>query len=159
MSWSPYKNTVIDFVRAHPGCTKYAVAARCAQSSRRSPGKQYYIVNTAIRNGWIVDRGLPSASRLYLPEQATLVTGVVKFCRPTSRRGMVKECFGITVVAGQRDICITPVTAECTPLAGDILIPEEDLAAVIAALAGYLPKPAPSQGRPDRRIDLTESLE
>ena len=51
-AWSPYKDSVINYVREHPGCCKYDVAAYVAR--RCSPNKLYYIVNTAIRNGWIV---------------------------------------------------------------------------------------------------------
>ena len=53
MAWSPYKQTVINFVRENPGCNKYAVAKHVTRSGRRDPSKQYYIVNTAIRNKWI----------------------------------------------------------------------------------------------------------
>lgn len=53
MSWSPYKNRVIDYVSRNPGCTKWDVAKYCTYNLRRHPSKQYYIVNTAIRNGWI----------------------------------------------------------------------------------------------------------
>lgn len=53
MGYSPYKNMVIDYVEQHPGCTKWDVAKYCTLSPRRCPSKQYYIVNTAIRNGWI----------------------------------------------------------------------------------------------------------
>lgn len=53
MAWSPYKQMVIDYVAANPGCCKFDVARRVTRSSRRDPSKQYYIVNTAIRNGWI----------------------------------------------------------------------------------------------------------
>lgn len=52
-SWSPYKNKVIAFVKANPGCCKFAVAKHVTYSHFRCPSNQYYIVNTAIRNGWI----------------------------------------------------------------------------------------------------------
>jgi hypothetical protein len=55
MAWSPYKYTVIDYVRRNPGCCKYDVARHVAR--RCNPSKLYYIVNTAIRNGWIVSGG------------------------------------------------------------------------------------------------------
>jgi hypothetical protein len=54
MPWSPYKERVIEYVRQHPGCSKWDVAEHCTFNSRRCPSKQYYIVNTALRNGWIV---------------------------------------------------------------------------------------------------------
>lgn len=53
MSWSPYKESVINYVLTHPGCCKFDVAKHCTKDSRRNPSKQYYIVNTAIRNKWI----------------------------------------------------------------------------------------------------------
>lgn len=53
MAWSPYKEMVISFVRNNPGCCKYDVAAYCTYNKLRNPSKQYYIVNTAINNGWI----------------------------------------------------------------------------------------------------------
>lgn len=53
MAWSPYKERVISFVRNNPGCCKYDVAAYCTKNPLRRPNKQYYIVDTAIRNGWI----------------------------------------------------------------------------------------------------------
>jgi hypothetical protein len=53
MAWSPYKESVINFVRNNPGCCKYDVASYVTYNGLRNPSKQYYIVNTAIRNGWI----------------------------------------------------------------------------------------------------------
>lgn len=70
MSWSPYKDTVIAFVERNPGCSKWDVASHCTRSSRRCPSKQYYIVNTAMRNGWIVGRQVGRAYRLYVPGQS-----------------------------------------------------------------------------------------
>ena len=52
-AYSPYKETVINYVSKHPGCCKYDVARHCTYAQLRNPSKQYYIVNTAIRNGWI----------------------------------------------------------------------------------------------------------
>jgi hypothetical protein len=52
-SWSPYKEMIITFVGNNPGCCKYDVARYCTTDRRRDPSKQYYIVNTAIKNGWI----------------------------------------------------------------------------------------------------------
>lgn len=51
--WSPFKSSIISFVRDHPGCCKWDVAAYVTRSPRRCPSRQYYIVNTALRNGWI----------------------------------------------------------------------------------------------------------
>lgn len=51
--WSPYKDRVIEYVKANPGCCKWDVARHCTRSARRCPSRQYYIVNTAIRAGWI----------------------------------------------------------------------------------------------------------
>lgn len=53
MAWSPYKDSVIAYVEANPGCSKWDVASYCTRDRRRCPSKQYYIVNTAIRNGWV----------------------------------------------------------------------------------------------------------
>jgi hypothetical protein len=53
MAWSPYKDRVIGFVERNPGCSKWDVACFVTRSCLRNPRKQYYIVNTAIRNGWI----------------------------------------------------------------------------------------------------------
>lgn len=64
MAWSPYKNKVIDFVTRHPGCTKMDVAKAVTRSPRCPPSKQYYIVNTALRNGWIA--GTFSSGRWHL---------------------------------------------------------------------------------------------
>lgn len=63
-SYSPYKTTVINFVAANSGCSKWDVAAHCTRSVRRCPSKQYYIVNTAIRNGWINAEKVGSKYRL-----------------------------------------------------------------------------------------------
>jgi hypothetical protein len=53
-AWSPYKEKVVAYVRANPGCSKLDVARHVTYCPRRSPNRQYYIVNTAVRNGWIV---------------------------------------------------------------------------------------------------------
>lgn len=53
MGWSKYKNMVINYVSNHPGCCKYDVAKFCTRNPLRNPSKQYYIVNTAIKNKWI----------------------------------------------------------------------------------------------------------
>jgi hypothetical protein len=51
---SPYAYTVVSYVAANPGCSKWDVAAHVTRDSRRCPSKQYYIVNTAIRYGKVV---------------------------------------------------------------------------------------------------------
>lgn len=53
MSWSPYKELIINYVKNHPGCCKYDVARYCTINPLRNPSRHYYIVNTAIRNKWI----------------------------------------------------------------------------------------------------------
>lgn len=53
MSWSPYKESVINFVQNNPNCCKYDVAKHVTKNILRNPSRQYYIVNTAIKNGWI----------------------------------------------------------------------------------------------------------
>lgn len=68
MAWSPYKDSVISFVRNHPGCCKYDVAKYVTHTWKRDPSKQYYIVNTAIRHGWIVAKKVGGRYFLDLPE-------------------------------------------------------------------------------------------
>ena len=51
--FTPYKNLIIDFVQRNPGCTKMDVARIVTRNPRRSPSKQYDVVNTAIKYGWI----------------------------------------------------------------------------------------------------------
>jgi hypothetical protein len=53
-AWSPYKEKVVAYVRANPGCSKLDVARHVTRSPWRGPTRQYYIVNTAVRNGWIL---------------------------------------------------------------------------------------------------------
>lgn len=61
---SKYKNRVIQFVKNNPGCCKYDVAKHCTYNIRRDPSKQYYIVNTAIKHGWI--KATKKSGRYYL---------------------------------------------------------------------------------------------
>lgn len=68
MAWSPYKQAVIRFVAAHPGCSKWDIARHVTHNPRRCPSKQYYIVNTALRNGWIVGQQIGRSYRLYVPQ-------------------------------------------------------------------------------------------
>jgi len=67
-AWSPYRDMVIEYVRSHPGCCKLDVARHCTRDPRRTPSKQYYIVETALRHGWIV--GIYAGGRylLYTPD-------------------------------------------------------------------------------------------
>jgi len=67
MSWSPYKETVVGYVSRNPGCSKWDVASHCTHNSQRNPSKQYYIVNTALKNGWIAGRQIGRQYRLYVP--------------------------------------------------------------------------------------------
>lgn len=53
MAWSKFKDRIVNYVENNPGCSKWEVASLCTRSSRRCPSKQYYVVNTALRNGWI----------------------------------------------------------------------------------------------------------
>lgn len=71
MAWSPYKDTVINFVRRFPGCSKMDVARHCTTHPLRKPGKQYYIVNTALRNGWIVGVWKGHRWSLHVPDKVT----------------------------------------------------------------------------------------
>lgn len=64
MSWSPYKEMVVAYVSSHQGCCKMDVARHVTHNKMRNPSKQYYIVNTALRNGWI--RGDYSGGRYHL---------------------------------------------------------------------------------------------
>ncbi|HEX5186238.1 MAG TPA: hypothetical protein VFV86_05050 [Nitrososphaeraceae archaeon] len=64
MAWSPYKTKIIDFVSKNPGCSKLDVTTHCTYNYRRNPSKQYYIVNTALRNNWI--KGFFRGGRYYL---------------------------------------------------------------------------------------------
>jgi hypothetical protein len=67
MAWSPYKDRIVRFVSNNPGCCKYDVARHCTRNSLRCPSKQYYIVNTAIKYGWIVAEKVGSKYSLTLP--------------------------------------------------------------------------------------------
>jgi hypothetical protein len=73
MAWSPYKDRIISYVENNQGCSKWDIASLCTTSRLRNPSKQYYIVNTALRNGWI--EGYFSAGRwhLYTPEAFMLI--------------------------------------------------------------------------------------
>lgn len=68
MAWSPYKQTIIDYVAKHPGCTKLDVACHVTRHPRRTPSKQYSIVNTAIRHGWIMAVRHGNRYALYVPD-------------------------------------------------------------------------------------------
>lgn len=69
MAWSPYKEMVVGFVADNPGCSKMDVARRVTRDPRRNPYKQYHIVNTALRNGWIIAMPFTGkAYALYTPE-------------------------------------------------------------------------------------------
>jgi len=48
------------------------VAAHCTHSPRRNPAKQYYIVDTALGNGWIAGELRGRQYRLYIPHFAKL---------------------------------------------------------------------------------------
>lgn len=54
----------MEFVKNNPGCSKLDVAKHCTYNCLRNPSKQYYIVNTAIKNGWI--RATFKSGRYYL---------------------------------------------------------------------------------------------
>lgn len=73
MAWSPYKDRIVSYVKNNPGCSKWDIASLCTRCSRRNPSKQYYIVNTALRNGWI--EGYFSGGRwhLYTPAAFALI--------------------------------------------------------------------------------------
>lgn len=53
MPWSPYKDSIINFVRRNVGCSKYDVAKHITRDPRRGVSKQYGPVNTAIKHNWI----------------------------------------------------------------------------------------------------------
>jgi len=68
MAWSPYKERILRYVGRNPGCSKYDLARVCTNSSLRNPSKQYYIVNTALRHGWIEGHKQGNTYKLYLPD-------------------------------------------------------------------------------------------
>ena len=49
----PIHRNVIEFVKNNPGCTKWDAASYITRNSMRCPSKQYSVVNTCIRHGWI----------------------------------------------------------------------------------------------------------
>lgn len=61
---TPYRSSIVAFVTANPGCCKFDVAKHCTWHPRRNPSYQYYLVNTAIRHGWI--RAEKARGRYYL---------------------------------------------------------------------------------------------
>jgi hypothetical protein len=67
-AWSPYRDMVVAYVRSHPGCSKLDVARHVTRDPRRTPSKQYYIVDTAIRHGWIVGIYTRGRYLLYAPD-------------------------------------------------------------------------------------------
>jgi hypothetical protein len=67
-AWSPYKDRIIAYVERNPGCCKWDVARICTRNPQRCPSKQYYIVNTALRNEWIVGGMDGRGYKLYTPE-------------------------------------------------------------------------------------------
>lgn len=70
MAWSKYKDRIIAYVNENPGCSKWDIADLCTWNPRRSPSRQYYIVNTALKNKWIVIGGKKGNTyKLYLPDQ------------------------------------------------------------------------------------------
>ncbi len=69
MAWSPYKNSIVNYVTRNPGCCKWDVAKYVTRDSRRCPSKQYFIVNTAIRNKWIMAVKKSNRYELYTPEE------------------------------------------------------------------------------------------
>lgn len=68
MAWSKYKDRIIAYVEANQGCSKWDIASLCTYNPNRCPSKQYYIVNTAIRNGWIEGDFSGGRWHLYTPE-------------------------------------------------------------------------------------------
>jgi hypothetical protein len=60
---------IIHYVAEHPGCSKWDVAAHCTRDPRRDPSKQYALVNTALRNGWIAGKLYGRQYRLYVPDE------------------------------------------------------------------------------------------
>lgn len=44
---------VLEFVRRNPGCCKFDAAKAGTYSNRRDPSRQYYLVNTLIRQGYL----------------------------------------------------------------------------------------------------------
>jgi hypothetical protein len=82
-AWSPYKEKVVAFVRANPGCCKMDVLRHVTYSPRRVPNKQSYIVETAIRHGWIVAFKAGGRYRLYTHD---MVPGYLRAGDPEQRQ-------------------------------------------------------------------------
>lgn len=86
-SWKPYNVSpyfrlttshlnVLNYVRDNPGCNKYEAAAAGTRNSRRDPSKQYYLVNTLIRQGYLLAfSGKGSSYALYAAEDYSLQIG------------------------------------------------------------------------------------
>ena len=73
MAWSPYKDRIINYVENNQGCSKWDIASLCTRSARRCPSKQYYIVNTALNNGWIEGHFSGGRWHLYTPEAFMMI--------------------------------------------------------------------------------------
>ena len=125
MSWSPYKDMIVAYVAAHPGCSKWDVAAHCTYSAQRDPSKQYYLVNTALRNGWIAGEQRGRQYRLYVPtaeSEAKVATRACnrplppaesgRFARLASQRRVAREQqtrreFGLLVRTGAKALSLS----------------------------------------------------
>jgi len=58
---------VLRYVQNHPGCTKFAAAQAGTYCSLRNPRRQYYLVNTLLRHGYLFegDESRPHKYSLY----------------------------------------------------------------------------------------------
>lgn len=79
MAWSPYKDTIITYVKNFPGCSKYTVASRIARYC--NPSKMYHPINTAIKHGWIFAHKHPDGSYALFPTKDMLWD----YCQPRKK--------------------------------------------------------------------------
>ena len=62
----PAHLAVMAYVRDNPGCSKWAAAKAGTRNPLRCPSRQYYLVNTLIRRGYIrAERTKRGAYRLF----------------------------------------------------------------------------------------------
>lgn len=56
---------VLDYIKRNPGCTKFAAAKAGTREQTRCPSKQYYLVNTLIKHGYVKAVKLSNRYKLY----------------------------------------------------------------------------------------------
>ena len=67
MTFRPHKAhlPVLDYIKKNPGCTKFAAAKAGTRKISRCPSKQYYLVNTLIKHGYVKAVKLSNRYKLY----------------------------------------------------------------------------------------------